>query len=55
LLQCRVLKLDELGEKAKTLRDIVSYFDRTGKRYEKAIDVYSMSRAELGKALLKIN
>jgi hypothetical protein len=45
LLQYRVLKLDELGEKAKTLRDFISYSDRRGKNYEKAIDDYVKSRA----------
>jgi hypothetical protein len=40
LLQRRVLKLDELGEKAKTIKDLVSDADRRGKRYEKAINDY---------------
>jgi hypothetical protein len=35
-----VLKLDEDGEKAKTIKGLVCDADRTGKRYEKAINDY---------------
>jgi hypothetical protein len=40
LFQRRVLKLDELGEKAKSVRDMVNDSDRRGRRYERAIDDY---------------
>jgi hypothetical protein len=40
LLQRRVLKLDEMGEKAKKVRDLASDRDRKGKRYEKVITDY---------------
>jgi hypothetical protein len=40
MLQRRVLKLDEDGEKAKTIKDLVCDADRRGKRYEKAINDY---------------
>jgi hypothetical protein len=40
LLQRRVLKLDEMGDKAKSVRDLASDADRKGKRYEKVIVDY---------------
>jgi hypothetical protein len=40
LLQRRVLKLDEMGEKAKKVRDLASDRDRKGKRYERVITDY---------------
>jgi hypothetical protein len=40
LLQRRVLKLDEMGEKAKRVKDLVSDTEKKGKRYEKVIGEY---------------
>ncbi len=34
------MKLDELGEKAKTMKGLVCDADRRGKRHEKAINDY---------------
>jgi hypothetical protein len=40
LLQRRVLKLDEMGEKAKRVKDLTSEVDKKGRKYEKVINDY---------------